>query len=111
MSPRAPHGVDTFAFRPGDMLVLYTDGVSEARDGGDGFYPLADRVAACTDTGTPAGLVDHVRRDILDFCGGTFGDDAALVVIQRNAVTAGHAAPPAAGPPIRRPAVSHRNLR
>ncbi|MBW8705969.1 Phosphoserine phosphatase RsbU [Streptomyces sp. MBT84] len=110
--PRAPHGaVDTFAFRPGDMLVLYTDGVSEARDGGDGFYPLTDRVAACTDTGTPAGLVDHVRRDILDFCGGTFGDDAALVVVQRKAVTASHAEPPAAGPPVRRPAVSHRNLR
>ncbi|TFV31425.1 hypothetical protein E4K10_03275 [Streptomyces sp. T1317-0309] len=33
VSPRAPHGVDTFAFRPGDMLVLYTDGVSEARHG------------------------------------------------------------------------------
>ncbi|MCZ1011416.1 PP2C family protein-serine/threonine phosphatase [Streptomyces lydicus] len=32
--------VETFPFAPGDLLLLYTDGVSEARDHKGAFYPL-----------------------------------------------------------------------
>ncbi|MFD0508283.1 PP2C family protein-serine/threonine phosphatase [Streptomyces chiangmaiensis] len=110
--PQAPHGaVDIFAFQPGDMLVLYTDGVSEARDRADRFYPLADRLSAWTDTGSPVALVDHIRQDILEFCGGTVDDDAALVVVHREAVIGDQSAPPKAGRSVGRPAVTHRNLR
>jgi hypothetical protein len=37
--------LDTFRFGPGDMILLYTDGVVEARDHQGAFYPLAERVA------------------------------------------------------------------
>ncbi|MGW2445447.1 SpoIIE family protein phosphatase [Streptomyces sp. NPDC001675] len=32
------------------MLLLYTDGVIEARSPTGSFYPLADRVASCSCT-------------------------------------------------------------
>lgn len=91
--PQVPSGsVDTFSFEPGDVLVLYTDGVSETRDTHGRFYPLADRLGAWKDTGAPDALIDHVRRDLITFCRRTFVDDAALVVARREAVADGRGA-------------------
>ncbi|MDI2128448.1 PP2C family protein-serine/threonine phosphatase [Yinghuangia seranimata] len=72
----------TYRFDTDDTLLLYTDGVTEARDGHGAFYPLAERVtqwAKCE----PAALVDHIRRDLLAHAGGHLGDDAALIAIRR----------------------------
>ncbi|MEU8588966.1 PP2C family protein-serine/threonine phosphatase [Streptomyces sp. NPDC048664] len=86
--PHAPTGsVDTYAFEPGDMLVLYTDGVTEARDADDRFYPLAERLPSWKDMDTPGGLIERVRDDLGMFCRSTFDDDAALVVVRRGVVT------------------------
>ncbi|WP_372497065.1 PP2C family protein-serine/threonine phosphatase [Streptomyces shenzhenensis] len=38
--------VDTAAFGAGDTLLLYTDGLVEARDAVGAFYPLAERIRA-----------------------------------------------------------------
>ncbi|MFJ5533122.1 PP2C family protein-serine/threonine phosphatase [Streptomyces sp. NPDC093261] len=110
--PQAPEGgVDTFAFEPGDTLVLYTDGVTEARDRAGCFYPLAERLAAWPDTETPEGLIDRLRDDLVAFCEGTFADDAAAVVVRREPVTGEPAQRgDKAGRPARRPAVVHRSL-
>lgn len=74
--------VDAFDFAAGDRLVLYTDGVTEARSPDGEFYPLADRLAAWTDA-QPEQLVKALVRDVLDFTGGRLGDDAALLTAQR----------------------------
>ncbi|MEV6131370.1 PP2C family protein-serine/threonine phosphatase [Streptomyces violaceusniger] len=74
---------DTFAFEDGDTLLLYTDGVIEARAPDGSFYPLAQRVGQWRCSG-PEGLLHHLRRDLLDHVGGRLGDDAAMVVIQRS---------------------------
>ncbi|MGW1163447.1 PP2C family protein-serine/threonine phosphatase [Streptomyces sp. NPDC002513] len=110
--PQAPQGdVDTFAFEPGDTLVLYTDGVTEARDRAGRFYPLADRLSAWPDAETPEGLIDRLRDDLVAFCGGTFADDAAAVVVRREPVTGDPAQKPAkTARPARRPSVVHRSL-
>ena len=36
----------SFALQPNDQLLLYTDGVTEARDAKRTFYPLPERVSA-----------------------------------------------------------------
>ncbi|MFI9566671.1 PP2C family protein-serine/threonine phosphatase [Streptomyces rishiriensis] len=73
---------ETFAFEPGDIALLYTDGVIEARDQGGTFYPLAERVIGKAAKG-PAALLAHLRKDLLRHVGGHLGDDAAMVAIER----------------------------
>ncbi|MEU6478188.1 PP2C family protein-serine/threonine phosphatase [Streptomyces sp. NPDC047017] len=80
------HDARAFTFAAGDTLLLYTDGVIEARDGDDAFYPLAERVAQWGRCG-PEALVQRIRRDLLAHADGTLGDDAAVVAIHR---TSGH---------------------
>lgn len=72
----------TFAFEPGDILLLYTDGVVEARDGSGAFYPLAERLPAWAGQ-DPEALVRLLHDDLLGHVGGTLNDDAAAIVVQR----------------------------
>ncbi|MEV6985948.1 PP2C family protein-serine/threonine phosphatase [Sphaerisporangium sp. NPDC051017] len=78
----AAYLTETFDFKPGDLLLLYTDGVVEARCPAGTFYQLADRLASWSCDG-PESLVAHVRDDLLAHVGGRLGDDAAMVAIQR----------------------------
>jgi serine phosphatase RsbU (regulator of sigma subunit) len=81
----SPFTAQDFSFRPGDLLLLYTDGVVEARDGSGAFYPLAQRMAAAPEDG-PQALLRHLRADLLAHTlGGHLGDDAAMVAIAREA--------------------------
>ncbi|MFD9792801.1 PP2C family protein-serine/threonine phosphatase [Streptomyces sp. NPDC059070] len=74
---------ESFAFERGDIMLLYTDGVIEARDAAGTFYPLTARVAAWRGTG-PQALLRHLRDDLLAHAeGGRLGDDAAMVAIER----------------------------
>ncbi|MFE4969264.1 PP2C family protein-serine/threonine phosphatase [Streptomyces sp. NPDC056660] len=77
------HTLDVFSFEPGDTLLLYTDGVIEARDVRGRFYAFEDRVAQWTDA-SPEALIHHVRRDLLAHVGGHLGDDAALIALHRT---------------------------
>ena len=70
----------------GDTVVLYTDGVLEARHNGDlyGFERL-DRVLA-EQRGLPAdGLAKAVLEDCRAFARGDLDDDCAVVVVRRTA--------------------------
>jgi serine phosphatase RsbU (regulator of sigma subunit) len=76
--------VDSFRLEPGDLLLLYTDGVTEARDSTGTFYPLAERITGWTDN-DPDVFLDRLRRDLLHHVGGHLNDDAAMIAIQRPA--------------------------
>ncbi|WP_432251512.1 PP2C family protein-serine/threonine phosphatase [Streptomyces sp. HNM1019] len=82
-SSGAPGAPEAVPFEDGDTLLLYTDGVIEARAPDGSFYPLAERVGQWRGSG-PEGLLQHIRRDLLAHVGGRLGDDAAMVVIQRS---------------------------
>ncbi|WP_329568278.1 PP2C family protein-serine/threonine phosphatase [Kitasatospora sp. NBC_01266] len=77
-------------FGAGDVLVLCTDGVVEARRRGGGeFYPLERRVAQLVAGagGTVAELEAAVGRlyaDLLGHTGGDLSDDALLMLVSRG---------------------------
>jgi hypothetical protein len=84
---------------PGDVLVLCTDGVIEARSPADNsFYPLADRVGALV-AGASHDLdaaVQRVYADLLEHAGGALTDDVVLLLLapQRRPLPAHPQDPP-----------------
>lgn len=70
----------------GDMLVLYTDGVTEAR-GVDGFYGpgrLA-RLLRSSTAGSADALADELLGDVVAFQDGRLRDDVAVLVLEAGA--------------------------
>ncbi|MET7522553.1 PP2C family protein-serine/threonine phosphatase [Streptomyces sp. NPDC005248] len=82
--PGPSHLADAFPFETGDILLLYTDGVIEARSPTGAFYPLEERVASFSVT-SPDALLRHIHDDLLAHVGEQPTDDAALLVIERTA--------------------------
>ncbi|MEU8975424.1 PP2C family protein-serine/threonine phosphatase [Streptomyces monashensis] len=74
--------VDVFSFEPGDTLLLYTDGVTEARNTSGAFYPLPERAALWAGQ-SPEKLVHSLRQDLLAHVGGRLDDDAAVIALCR----------------------------
>ncbi|MEU6139466.1 PP2C family protein-serine/threonine phosphatase [Streptomyces sp. NPDC047081] len=90
-------GLQVLPFADGDQLLLYTDGVTEARDRGRAFYPLHEGLArhACDD---PARTLAALHDELLAHVGGRLHDDAALLLIRK---------PVAAEADVPRPIVPH----
>jgi serine phosphatase RsbU (regulator of sigma subunit) len=76
----------TVALRPGDTLVLYTDGFSEAMDRRKTLYTderIAERVAAASHTDTADALLDALVNDVLQHAGSADQhDDMTMVVVK-----------------------------
>jgi serine phosphatase RsbU (regulator of sigma subunit) len=73
----------TVRFAPGDRMLIYTDGVVEARDGEGRFYPLADRCGLLK-AADPEKALEDLRADVLRHVGGRIGDDAAMLLVRRR---------------------------
>ena len=92
-----------YTFKPNDQLLLYTDGVTEARDASREFYPLDERVRALAPqaapkvtktgrvraSGSAPTLLDLVRDDLLRYVGAPPEDDAALLLVRAPAAWPG----------------------
>jgi serine phosphatase RsbU (regulator of sigma subunit) len=72
--------LDTFAFFPGDTLLLYTDGLVEARDATGTFYPVLKRAATWTWC-CPRSLLEHISQDLDSYAGRHLDDDLAMVAV------------------------------
>ena len=72
----------TIPLAAGDTVLLYTDGVPEARRNGD-FYgePRLTQVAE-ENLGRAAGLTEGLLADVLAFQGGHARDDIAIVAVR-----------------------------
>jgi hypothetical protein len=90
------------ALEPDDKLLLYTDGVTEARDAKRAFYPLGERVSALVAkaaAGYPAGkavlkpvsaggrqgLLGLLQADLHRHVGAPLDDDAAMLLVHAPA--------------------------
>jgi sigma-B regulation protein RsbU (phosphoserine phosphatase) len=80
--------VDAITLAPGDTLLLYTDGLIEARNGEDAEYGV-DRAAALLERHhalPPRALAACIIEDLGAFLGGAATtDDLALMVVRREA--------------------------
>jgi Serine phosphatase RsbU, regulator of sigma subunit len=67
----------------GDILLLYTDGLVEHRNGADDYYPQRfEQKLREVKHQTAAEIFDAIRADLLDFS--RPADDITLVVIKRT---------------------------
>jgi hypothetical protein len=82
-----------FPVGEGDQLLLYTDGVSDARDAAGRFFPLAERTALALPPGGPDGtpvpgpegtasppLLDALVASLHEHVGGRVRDDVLLLL-------------------------------
>ncbi|MFI1169369.1 PP2C family protein-serine/threonine phosphatase [Streptomyces sp. NPDC020801] len=74
--------LDVEPFHPGDQLLLYTDGVTETRDGTGAFYPLAERVRPWAGL-PPRELLERLHTDLLAYSDGHLDDDIAALAAYR----------------------------
>lgn len=68
-------------FAPGDQLLLYTDGVTEARDADGAFYPLRERAGLLGDADAEEAL-EALRGDVVRHANGPLHDDAAMMLLR-----------------------------
>jgi hypothetical protein len=68
-------------FHPGDQLLLYTDGVTEARDEGGTFYPLGQRALLLSEP-DPQNALEALRADLIRHTRGPLHDDAAMLLLR-----------------------------
>lgn len=103
LSPQA-RVAEWLDFPPGATLLLFTDGVTEARDTSGTFYPLDARLGRWAELG-PREVLDALHADLESFSGGIRRDDIAALAL-RWAPTGSHQRPVTAGHGARRAAAS-----
>ncbi|MFJ9175631.1 PP2C family protein-serine/threonine phosphatase [Streptomyces sp. NPDC102360] len=93
-SPALPFGLDWLeqdppepsrvALADGDRVLLYTDGLAEARNAEDAFYPLVQRVALLRGDSLDDCLV-RLRTDVHVHTNSGVDDDSALLLMEYGA--------------------------
>ncbi|MFQ5350088.1 MAG: SpoIIE family protein phosphatase, partial [Thermoanaerobaculia bacterium] len=84
--PNTDYTVGSTRLEPGDLLVLYTDGINEAEDEGQEQYGVDRLAAACRDNTTLSldDLATAIEEDLSRFVGEVpFADDRTTVLIRR----------------------------
>lgn len=91
--PAPPIGVSSLAdlrpvpyevpFALDDQVLLYTDGLIEARDRKGTFYPLMDRAHLLQDP-DPEAALDKLRTDLERHVGSPITDDVAMLLLRRR---------------------------
>jgi PAS domain S-box-containing protein len=91
--------------RPGDLLVLSTDGTTEARDratrrffGYEGLTAAAEEMARSSGQTSPTDAAQEIVARAKEFAGGSLGDDACVLVARFTGAPGGARARDESGP-------------
>jgi serine phosphatase RsbU (regulator of sigma subunit)/anti-sigma regulatory factor (Ser/Thr protein kinase)/HAMP domain-containing protein len=78
------YGQCSVALEPGDLVVLFSDGVSEARNSSEELFGTERLIACVHDHATrpPAEIVQAVRDAVVAFSGPSLADDLTCVVVK-----------------------------
>jgi sigma-B regulation protein RsbU (phosphoserine phosphatase) len=71
----------TVRLEPGDRLLLYTDGLAEARRDGV-FFPLSERAWGLLGHGSIVDALASLESALRGWVGGPLGDDIALMLVE-----------------------------
>lgn len=79
-----PYASATVELRPGDLLVLYTDGITEARDSEDKEYG-EDGLTACVNEHkhqSASEVLESIVEDVIRFSDAGIADDLTLMILK-----------------------------
>jgi phosphoserine phosphatase RsbU/P len=73
-----------FSLAPGDALIIYTDGVDEARRGSElyGTERLVNLVSRIGSAADAASITEAIESEALEFSGGVATDDVVILVVK-----------------------------
>jgi serine phosphatase RsbU (regulator of sigma subunit) len=74
----------TVSLRPGEQVLFYTDGLSEARNAAGQFFPLTQSASLQVPADPPA-LLDQLSAELYRYVGHKPHDDVALLLVERTA--------------------------
>ena len=84
------HTEEAVVLMPGDLVILYTDGITEARSPEGGFFGTArldEILRALPEPVTPEAAVEAIARAVGEFTGaGPLSDDQTLLALSRRAL-------------------------
>lgn len=94
----APARTTEHTLRPGEVLVAYTDGISESRNAEGAFYPVLERLTEhfrAGRTAAPDAVVSFLKADTERWSAMSEEDDQAVLALARvdNDPAEGHASP------------------
>ncbi|MFE3633302.1 PP2C family protein-serine/threonine phosphatase [Streptomyces cellostaticus] len=78
-----PEKPESYPFLPGDRLLLYTDGVIEARNRDGEFFALPEALEGIGAGPAPPEFLERLHRGLTRHTGGDLADDVAVIVADR----------------------------
>lgn len=78
-----PAEPENYSFVPGDRLLLYTDGVIEARDSANEFFALPETMEGIRASTTPSEFLEQLHQALTGHTEGDLTDDVAMILADR----------------------------
>ncbi|WP_338423540.1 PP2C family protein-serine/threonine phosphatase [Streptomyces gobiensis] len=78
-----PAKSESYPFLPGDRLLLYTDGVIEARNRDNDFFALPETIQEIRASTTPPEFLEELHQALVRHAEGRLADDVAMILIDR----------------------------
>ncbi len=81
-----PYVQGSVKLNEGDCITMFTDGVSEAMDEEENEYG-EERIAelsAAHKSESAQKIMQHILKDVREFCNNDYGDDLTMLLLQRN---------------------------